>query len=166
MSKTETLRQSAAASNETQLERLASQIETVRQSKLQSVEELTELLEPLAQAMATLTDETRETLALINKKSREQGEAFSSQTNQAAENLKQAVARAQQAANRIDQAGARAKLVHYALAALTGLLTAAFVTVFWLWVAPPAVQNQLNSKEVAEHLKPALIEALKAAKGR
>mgnify|MGYP006205405101 CR=1 FL=1 len=51
MSKTETLRQSAAASNETRLERLASQIESVRQSRHQNAEELAATLEPLAQAM-------------------------------------------------------------------------------------------------------------------
>jgi hypothetical protein len=51
---------------------------------------------------------------------------------------------------------------HYALAALTGALTAALVTVFWLWLAPPV----LDAQAVAEHLTPAVIEALKPSRGR
>src|SRR5260364_421506 len=71
MSKTEILRQSAAVSNERRVERLANQIEMLRQADRQSVEELAEALEPLAQAMAALTDETRQTLAEIDRKSRD-----------------------------------------------------------------------------------------------
>jgi hypothetical protein len=63
MRKTETLRQLAAMSNETHLDMLGRQIEAVHQSRVKSVEELATLLEPLAQAMAALTDETRQTLA-------------------------------------------------------------------------------------------------------
>ena len=84
MSKTETLRQSAAASNETRLEHLAHQIQELSQAKAQSAEALATMLEPLAQAMDALTDETRQTLAEIDRKSREQGEKFSGQINAAA----------------------------------------------------------------------------------
>ena len=166
MSKTETLRQSAAASNETRLERLASQIEAVRQAKHQSAEDLAATLEPLAQAMAALTDETRQTLAEIERKSREQGEKFSSQISAAAKEWKAAAAEAQKAAEALNQAGQRMEWRHYLLAALVGMVTAAAVTASWLFLAPPSIQNQLDPQAVAEHLKPAVIEALKPSKGR
>ena len=166
MSKTETLRQSALASNETRLERLASQIETVRQTKHQSAEDLAATLEPLAQALAALTDETRQTLTEIDRKSREQGETFKRQLSESVKGYKEAAAAANQAADSLNQAGQRMEWRHYALALLTGLVTAVLVSVFWFWLAPPTVQNQLDAKAVADHLKPAVIEALKPSRGR
>ena len=59
MSKAEMVRQSAAAENERRIERLASATEALRQANIRNAEELAELIEPLAQAMATLTDEMR-----------------------------------------------------------------------------------------------------------
>ena len=166
MSKTETLRQSALATNETRLERLASQIETVRQTSYRSAEDLAATLEPLAQALAALTDETRQTLAEIDRKSREQGETFKRQLSESATGYKEAAAAASQAAESLNQAGQRMGWTHYALALLTGLITAALVSVFWLWLAPPTVQNQLDAKAVADHLKPAVIEALRPSRGK
>ena len=166
MSKTETLRQSAAASNETRLEHLAVQIESLRQTKHQSAEDLAATLEPLAQAMATLADETRQTLAEIDRKSREQDEKFSGQINTAAKEWMAAAAEAQKAAASLNQAGQRMEWRHYGLAVVTGLVTAALVSGFWLWLAPPKVQNMLDAQAVAEYLKPAVIEALKPSRGR
>ena len=166
MSKTEILRQSALASNETRLERLAAQIETVRQTKHQSAEDLAATLEPLAQALAALTDETRQTLVEIDRKSREQGERFKVQTDSATQQWKDAAKDAQKAADSLNRAGARMEWSHYGLAVMTGLVTAALVSAFWLWLAPPTVQNQLDAKAVAAYLKPAVIEALKPSRGR
>lgn len=166
MSKTETLRQLSDAANEKRIERLANQIESLRQAKHQSAEDLAATLEPLAQAMAALADETRQTLAEIDRKSREQGEKFSAQVSAAAKEWKAAAAEAQKAAEALNQASQRMEWRHYALAALTGVLTAALVTVFWLWLAPPRIQNMLDAQAVAEYLKPAVIEALKPSKGR
>ena len=166
MSKTETLRRLSDAANEKRIERLANQIESLRQAKHQSAEDLAATLEPLAQAMAALADETRQTLAEIDRKSREQGETFSAQVSAAAKEWKAAAAEAQKAAEALNQAGQRMEWRHYALAALTGALTAALVTVFWLWLAPPKVQNMLDAQAVAEYLKPAVIEALKPSRGR
>lgn len=166
MSKTETLRQLSDAANEKRIERLANQIESLRQAKHQSAEDLAATLEPLAQAMAALADETRQTLAEIDRKSREQGETFSAQVSAAAKEWKAAAAEAQKAAEALNQAGQRMEWRHYALAAMTGALTAALVTVFWLWLAPPKVQNMLDAQAVAEYLKPAVIEALKPSRGR
>ena len=166
MSKTETLRQSALASNETRLERLASQIETVRQTSYRSAEDLAATLEPLAQALAALTDETRQTLAEIDRKSREQGETFKRQLSESVKGYKEAAAAANQAADSLNQAGQRMEWRHYALALLTGLVTAALVSGFWLWLAPPTVQNQLDARAVADHLRPAVIEALRPSRGK
>ena len=166
MSKTETLRQSAAASNATRLEHLAEQMETLRQAKHQSAEDLAATLEPLAQAMAALTDETRQTLAEIERKSQEQGETFKRQLSESVKSYKDAAAAASQAAESLNQAGQRMEWRHYLLAALVGMVTAAAVTASWLFLAPPSIQNQLDPQAVAEHLKPAVIEALKPSKGR
>jgi HPt (histidine-containing phosphotransfer) domain-containing protein len=166
MSKTETLRQSAAASNATRVEHLATQLEILRQTKHQSAEDLAATLEPLAQALAALTDETRQTLAEIDRKSREQGETFKRQLSESVKGYKDAAAAADKAADSLSQAGQRMEWRHYALAVVTGLFTAALVSVFWLWLAPPTVQNQLDAKAVAEYLKPAVIEALKPSRGK
>ncbi len=66
----------------------------------------------------------------------------------------------------LNQAGQRMEWRHYLLAALVGMVTAAAVTASWLFLAPPSIQNQLDPQAVAEHLKPAVIEALKPSKGR
>jgi hypothetical protein len=55
---------------------------------------------------------------------------------------------------------------HYLLAGLVGLVTAAAVTASWLWLAPPTIQNQLDPQAVAQHLKPAVIEALRRSSGK
>ena len=165
MSKTETLRQSAAALSATRVAQLASQVESLRQTKHQSAEELAATLEPLAQALAKLTDETRQTLAEIEDRTRVQGETFSRQLSTSAQSWKDAATQAQKAADRLDRAGSRLEWIHYALAVVTALATAALVSAFWLWLAPPMVENTLDAKAVAEHLKPA-IEALKLSRGR
>jgi DNA repair exonuclease SbcCD ATPase subunit len=166
MSKTETFRQSAAASNEKRLELLANQVEAVRQAKHQSAEDLAAMLEPLAQAMAALADETRQTLTEIDRKSREQSEMFKRQTTESVNRHKDAAAAATEAAQSLNQAAQRMEWKHYGLAVVTGLITAALVSGFWLWLKPPAIQNQLDPRAVAEHLKPAVIEALKHSGSR
>jgi ElaB/YqjD/DUF883 family membrane-anchored ribosome-binding protein len=168
MSKTETLRQLSDAANEKRIERLANQIESLRQAKHQSVEDLAATLEPLAQAMAALADETRQTLAEIDRKSREQGETFKRQLSESVKGYKDAAAAASQAAESLDQAGQRMEWRHYGLAVVTGMVTAALVSGFWLWLAPPKVQvqNMLDAQAVAQYLKPAVIEALKPFRGR
>ncbi|HRM83042.1 IncQ-type mobilization protein MobB [Serratia marcescens] len=116
--------------------------------------------------MAALTDETRQTLAEIERKSQEQGETFKRQLSESVESYKDAAAAASQAAESLNQAGQRMEWRHYLLAALVGMVTAAAVTASWLFLAPPSIQNQLDPQAVAEHLKPAVIEALKPSKGR
>src|SRR5260364_200042 len=168
MSKTEILRQSAAVSNERRVERLANQIEMLRQADRQSVEELAETLETLAQAMAALTDATRQTLAEIERKSREQVETFNQQIENSAKAWDNAAAGVKQAANSLNKAGERMEWTNYALTVLTGAVTAILVTAFWLWLAPPRIMNQiqLDPQAVAEHLKPVLTGRRSLSKGK
>ena len=166
MKKTETMRQLAAASNAARVEALNQQIEGLRQAKLTSAEELASILEPLAQAMAALTDETRTSLEQIEQRSREQGEQLRSQTETAITSWNQAAKAAQQAAERLDEAGRRVELNHYLLAILTGVMTGLLASAFWLWLAPaPKVQNVLDAKAVAELLRPEIV-ALKPRRGK
>ena len=166
MSKAETLKQSAAALNAARVAALTSGIEELRQARHQSAEELAAALEPLAQALAALTDETRDTLAAIEARTRVQGETFSRQLDTSAKSWEAATTQAQQAADSLDRAGRRLGWTHYALVVTTGAASAVLVSVFWLWVAPPRMQMQLDAREVAAILKPAVIEALKPSKGK
>jgi hypothetical protein len=144
----------AAASNAAWLEDLGQRIETLRSARIESAEQLASILEPLAQAMAALTDETRETLATIEQRSQDQGERFQSQVETAAMELSRASAGAQQAAENLDRVGQWTEWRHYLLAVMTGMMSAMLVTAFWLWLAPPMVQNHLDAKAVAEYLRP------------
>jgi hypothetical protein len=154
MTKSEILKQLAAASNAARLAELGKQIEDVRQAKLESAEQLATMLEPLAQAMAALTDETRQTLAEIVQQSREQGEKFQRQIEVTAKAWQNAAAQTRHAAESLNQAGRRMEWRHYLLAVMTGLSTAMLVSAFWLWLAPPSVINRLDPQAVAEYLRP------------
>jgi len=166
MSKTEILRQSAAAANEQRIAHLASQIEAVRQAKLNSAEELAEMLEPLAQAMAALTDETRETLAAVERQSRERGEQFQRQLQESTRIYRQAAEEAQKAASSLNRAGQRMAWWHCLMVSLVGMNAATLAIVFLLYLKPPAVTNHLDPKSVAEFLAPAVTEALKPSTSR
>ena len=166
MSKIETLRQSALAANATRVEHLATQLETLRQAKHQSAEDLAATLEPLAQALAALTDETRQTLAEIDRKTEKAASDFEKKISSTTQAWIDAASKADDAATALTKAAKRMEWRHYALAVVTGLVTAALVSGFWLWLAPPKVQNQLDAKAVADHLKPAVIEALKPSRGK
>jgi hypothetical protein len=56
---------------------------------------------------------------------------------------------------------------HYALALVVGLLTAGLVSGFWLWVAPPKIENNLSldPQALAQDLAPA-IAALKLSRNK
>lgn len=167
MSKTEILRQSAAALNETRLERLASQIEAVRQAKHQSAEDLAAMLESLAQAMAALTDETRQILVTISDQAESRSTKAAEQIERTTQAWIQAAKSAEQAAMALTMAAQRMELRHYLLAAITGMISAGLMIGLWLLLAPPPViQHRLDPKQTAEYLKPAVIEALKQSKGK
>jgi hypothetical protein len=163
MKKTETLRQLAASANEKNIAELGTRIESLRQAKIESADQLAAMLEPIAQAMAALTDETRNTLIEIGQKSREHSLRFEQEVTNAAKAVERAAAMAEQAADRMNQAGQSMQWTHYLMSAVIGLLTAGLVSAFWLLRAPPAITNQLDAAQVAEQLRPA-IEALKPSK--
>jgi hypothetical protein len=73
---------------------------------------------------------------------------------EAAMELSRASAGAQQAAENLDRVGQWTEWRHYLLAVMTGMMSAMLVTAFWLWLAPPFVQNHLDAKAVAEYLRP------------
>ena len=178
MSKTETLRQSAQASNETRLQHLASQVQAqaqaISQARHQSVDDLASMLEPLAQALAALTDQTQATLSEIDRQTRETGQTFQRQLDSATRSLKDTTAQAQDqiksAADQMSRAGNRLGWKHYSLATatavVTGAITAMLVSAFWLWAYPPTLHNTLDPKAVANLLRPAVIEALKPSRGK
>ena len=167
MSKTETMRQLSDAANEKRIERLASQIETLRQSKHQSVEDLAATLEPLAQAMAALADETRQTLAEIDRQSREQAERFKTETAIMVKSCQEVAQKARLATDRLDRAGRRLGRVNFLLVGLLGMATGAILGASWIWLAPqPKVQAMLDARAVSEAPKPALIESGKQSRGK
>jgi hypothetical protein len=103
MTKSETLKQLAAASNEARLASLNQQIERLREAKLTSAEELATLIEPLAQAMAALTDETRASLEHVQEYNQEQSNQFFKQLENMTTAWHSAAMAAQQAAHRLRQ---------------------------------------------------------------
>ena len=165
MRKTETLKQLADSANKTKLADLGAQIGALHQAKLTSADELASILEPVAQAMAALTDETRQSLVMIEAKGIEQGERIERQIMAAAQACQAATQRAESAAQRLETAGRMMEWRHYLLAMSTACLTALLVSAFWLWLVPPTVSNYLDAKAVADELRPA-IAALKPSKGK
>lgn len=166
MSKTETLRQSAAASNAIRAERLANQIENLRQAKHASTESLAAAIEPMAQAMAALADESRRTLAEMDRRSQALAAASMKQIAEASRAAETASAQAQRAAESLTRASGSLGWRHYGLALLSGLISAVLVSGLWLWQAPaPRVQVQIATDELAETLRP-MIEALRPSRSR
>ena len=138
MSKTETVQQLAAASNAARVQALNQQIESLRQAKLTSMEELAAMLEPLAQAMALLTEETAASLRKIERieqRSRDQSSQFNVQMEKALVSWKQAATAAKAAADQMDRAEENAALRGMVVAVLTGLTTGLLVSALWLWLA-------------------------------
>ncbi len=166
MSKTETVRQLAAAKNEQRIEHLASQMQALRSAEIQKTEELAALLEPLAQAMAALTDETRQTLAEIERKTKEQAETFNQRLELQAKHLHKAAEQANSAASSLRSAAYNLNWTHYVIVIITGIISAVIVSGFWLWLAPPTIQNSLDAESVAKFLKPAVTAALKHSRSR
>nr|WP_288092109.1 mobilization protein [Thiomonas sp.] len=117
--------------------------------------------------MAALSDETLQTLMLIERRTREQAEAFTSQLQDEVRSFREATAAARKAADRMKQSTQGLRWRHYALALAASLLTAVLVSGFWLWVAPPKIQNTLNldPQALAQDLAPA-IAALKLSRSR
>jgi ElaB/YqjD/DUF883 family membrane-anchored ribosome-binding protein len=142
----------------------------IRQAR--NPEQIANEIEPLAQSLATLADETRQTLADLKKalleaeiRHKAEIETLSNdlerKTGAAMNSYREAAQEAQKAANSLNQAGQRMEWRFLAMLTAVGALTGVLVSVFWLYLAPPSIQNTLNPEAVAERLKPAILEALK-----
>lgn len=178
MSKLETVRRfdSTAEQRETvrtiadlqhQIERLQDLPDQVRQSLMlmqqetsATAERMATAIEPLAQAMARLTDETRETFAQIEARSKEQAAAQKKATAEAHSAVLKASREATEAARRLEGSTSSLTMSHYVLAGLTGLLSAVLTTAFWLFLSPPAIQNQISPEAIARMLWPAISQQI------
>ena len=165
MSKSETMKRLAAASNTARLTELGQGIETLRTAKIASADQLASMLEPLAQAMAALTEETRETMSVIAQQGREQGVQLRMQIDTASSAWSKASSEAQQVAQNLEAAARQTERRQYALVVTIGLMTALLVSAFWLCLAPPTVQNHLDAKAVADLLRPEIAPA-KPSRGK
>lgn len=119
------------------------------------------MLEPLAQALASLGSQAAQTLSEIEQKTRAAGVDFQRQVSAANDSLAVATKATHQATAGLKRATSSLSWGHYGLTVVTGLTTAALVSAFWLWFRPPTVQLPLDPKAVGEYLKPALIEAMR-----
>jgi len=164
MSKAEMLRQSAIEKNKANLDQLAEQVQTIRQAKAQSVEDLSAMLEPLAKALASLSSEAGQTLVQIEEATRTAGVNFERQVQLANDSLTTTITASSQATARLNKAAGNASWVHYGLTVTSGMGAAVLTIGFWLWLSGPSVPPTVDSRAVAEALRPVLIEAMKTAK--
>ena len=154
MSKTETMKQSAAASNAMQLDLLTQQIEALRRAKIKSADQLAETLEPIAQAMAALTDQTAKTLAGIDVQTERASAAFEARMEKSISAWTAATQEAQSTLTVLQQATNRLDLRHYLMAIMTGILSALLVTALLSLVSPrPVIQTVLDVDEFKALLK-------------
>ena len=140
----------------------------MRLKQARNAEQLATEIEPLAQSLAALADETRQTLAEQQQASLEQAATWSQQQQKAAEALKLAASSIEEAAKRLTTQAEAATQASQDLtwrlllaAILSGVLAAAATNAFWLWLKPPEVRNLLDAQVVAEYLKPAIEDALR-----
>ncbi|WP_369123284.1 IncQ-type mobilization protein MobB [Janthinobacterium sp. EB271-G4-3-1] len=146
MTKSETLRQLATAENTAQLDALACRMAQLHQARLASAEELAALLEPLAQAMAALTDEARQTMQQLGLDGTRQGEQFRRQIEAATSAWRSAEQAARESAQTIDCSSRTLSQRQYLLAALVGMMTGLLASALWLCLAPaPRLQNVLDA---------------------
>ena len=154
MTKTEMARQLAAAANEKHIERMAQQLEALRQSKARSVEELAQQLEPLAQAMAALTDETKHTLEAIEQRTQAQAKDFDTQSQALLEHWKQTAQHSKEARRSLEKASRtlewRFLLLTIAIGVISGGLTSA--SLLWLLLPRFLPPVMLDTQAVAQSL--------------
>lgn len=149
-----------------------SAIMKLRQAR--NVEQIADELEPLALSLATLADQAQTSIQRMEAAALQQAREWNSQQVSAAnaveaaaktvaqhvKTLQQATASLQQTAEAVQQAQRGQLWTLTAVAGVSAILAAALSTGLWLWLAPtPPVE--LDPKSVADHLKPAIQEALK-----
>jgi len=144
----------AAASNAARLDKLGQRIEALHSTRVESVEGLASMLEPLAQAMAALTDEARQTLTDVEQQGREQAERFKNQVEAATKASAQASTLAQQATDSMNAAARWTEWRHYLLAVATGVMSGLLVSAFWLLLARPSLSVEPSVKPAPALISP------------
>lgn len=152
-----TLMQQEASSTADQVQQ---SLMLMRQETSATAERMAIAIEPLAQAMARLTDETREALSQIEARSKEQIAAQKKSISESHSAAMKVSREATEAARRLEGSTSSLTMSHYGLAAMMGLLSAALTTAFWLFLSPPTIQNQINPEAIARMLWPAISQQI------
>ena len=139
-------------------------------------EQIAEELEPLAVSLATLADQAAASIQNLEQASKQQAADWSKAQEEAArttrqaaatvaeqaKTLQQATASLQEAAQEIEQAQRGQFWTLATVALVSAILAGLLATASVLWLVPaPTVQNTLDPKAVAEHLRAPLLDALK-----
>lgn len=170
MTVVETLKRQAEQQAGQRLSALSQQIEAVRSSKAQSIEELAAVIEPLAQAMALLSDDLRSQVQQMTSASRDQAVEWSQHQaaaadrierawKKSADRLNEATDQAKASASSLDEASSQLRrfgLMHWLSTIVTGAVTAGLLIGLWIWQHPspppaaPAIN--LDARTVAQYL--------------
>jgi hypothetical protein len=177
MSKTGTLRQLAETSNEKRADQLLLQLQHLQTVRLENAEQLAEIVEPLAQAMAALTDETRKILVEVQASIQAQEKSFQgrleAQERIFLQKLERHESRLDTAStttlNSLKNLGESAKVLtwrHYGLCAATGMISAILVLGLWRWLAPlPILTYELDVPTLVQQIRQE-IEASKHSRSK
>ena len=151
-----------------------SAIMKIRQAR--NPEQIAEELEPLAVSLATLADQAQSSIKAVEEAIQRQGREWSEHQSRAASEVKQAAAHVAEQAKTLRQASAKlqaaAQEIEQAqrgqfwtlviVALVSAILAGVLATASMRWLVPaPTVQNTLDPKAVAEHLRAPLLDALK-----
>lgn len=121
-----------------------------RVKRARGIDDLAETIEPLAQAMASLSEETRETLTEFLSESMKQSEKFSdkqtkalSTWNKGAEEMRGAAEDLVRASERAESAAKWWQWSLFGWALMASVLPMLLlVTASWIWLGPKVVKNE------------------------
>lgn len=149
----------------------------MRLRQARNAEQIAEELEPLAVSLATLADQAQASIKALEEASLQQASAWSAQQKNAAAKVEaaaktvekhvQALRLTTDSLKRTVEEAQRRQFRNLAItAAASAILAAGLSTGLSRWLAPHptiqnTVQNTLNPQEVADLLKPAIVQALK-----
>ena len=177
MSKTGTLRQLAETSNEKRADQLLQQLQNLQTVRLENAEQLAEIVEPLAQAMATLTDETRKILVEVQENIQAQEKRFQERIEAQEKLFLQKLERQEEWLNTaskktlssltdLDKSAKALTWRHYGLCAAMGGISAILVLGLWRWLAPlPILNYELDVPSLVKLIRQE-IEASKHSRGK
>jgi hypothetical protein len=135
----------------------------IRQAR--NAEQIAEELGPLAQALASLSDELAASIKMTEDSNARTISELRAQTQEAAALVATQAKLLQSTTERVEtlvDQWSRARKRALWETAIWCILAAQLSLIFWLWLAPvPDVKNTLDAKGVAEFLKPEILDALK-----